>query len=156
MGLGDIESSWARDGLTMSAQVGLRPNANKVVFREIHTCSTSATTSGKGKSSKAEGQESKSFVHGNHYAPVSGALFHELYHELSEFGRSPEHDRIRSEMIRLREQAGMSQRELSKKLGRTKTYVNKLESGEIRRIDVIELRDYLKVLGVELSDFLSE
>jgi ribosome-binding protein aMBF1 (putative translation factor) len=59
-------------------------------------------------------------------------------------------------MREARENAGMSQRELSQKLGKKSTYVFKLESGEIRRIDVVELSEYLKLLGSSLPDFLAD
>lgn len=48
-------------------------------------------------------------------------------------------------LIGLREQKGLSQRELSKKLKRVQTYVSKYERGE-RRLDVIEFLEVVKAL----------
>jgi DNA-binding transcriptional regulator YiaG len=48
-------------------------------------------------------------------------------------------------LIDLREQKGLSQRELSKKLKRVQTYVSKYERGE-RRLDVVEFLEIVKTL----------
>jgi transcriptional regulator with XRE-family HTH domain len=48
-------------------------------------------------------------------------------------------------LIGLREQKGLSQRELSKRLKRVQTYVSKYERGE-RRLDVIEFLEVVKAL----------
>lgn len=82
------------------------------------------------------------------------ALIRQLYLDLSEIGRTHEHDLIRAKMRELREKTGISQRDLSKMLGRNYTYVFNLESGEIRRIDVVELSEYLKAIGTSLPEFL--
>lgn len=48
-------------------------------------------------------------------------------------------------LIRLREEKGLSQRELSKKLKRVQTFVSKYERGE-RRLDVVEFLEIAKAL----------
>jgi len=51
-------------------------------------------------------------------------------------------------LIGLREEKGLSQRELSKKLKRVQTYVSKYERGE-RRLDVIEFLEIVKALEAD-------
>lgn len=53
----------------------------------------------------------------------------------------------------LREESGLSQIELAKRLGQTQSFVSKCERGE-RRIDVVELRHFCRALKVPLADFI--
>ncbi len=53
-----------------------------------------------------------------------------------------------------RQDAGLSQVQLARKLGETQTFVSKCERGE-RRINVMELRIFCRALGVSLKDFVS-
>ena len=53
-----------------------------------------------------------------------------------------------------REDAGLSQVQLARKIGETQTFVSKCERGE-RRIDVIELRTFCRAFGVPLKQFVS-
>jgi transcriptional regulator with XRE-family HTH domain len=56
---------------------------------------------------------------------------------------------------RARETAGLTQRELAKKLRTTQSFVSKCERGE-RRLDVVELRLWCEALGTTLSAFVGE
>ncbi|MBL8279763.1 MAG: helix-turn-helix transcriptional regulator [Pelomonas sp.] len=49
----------------------------------------------------------------------------------------------------------LRQADLADRLGRDQTLVSKVESGE-RRLDVIELRDWLIALDIDFIKFLSE
>ena len=51
--------------------------------------------------------------------------------------------------------AGLSQVELSKKLGKPQSFVSKYESGE-RRLDILELRKVCESLGVSLVEFVKK
>lgn len=51
-----------------------------------------------------------------------------------------------------REGAGLSQLKVAKALKKPQSYVSKCESGE-RRLDIVELKAYCKIYGVELSHF---
>lgn len=53
-----------------------------------------------------------------------------------------------------REGAGLTQAQFARKIGETQTFVSKCERGE-RRIDLIELRTFCRVLGVSLKRFVS-
>lgn len=54
-----------------------------------------------------------------------------------------------------RTDAQVSQVELARRLAWTQADVSKCETG-VRRLDVIELRIWLKALGYELADFVRE
>jgi transcriptional regulator with XRE-family HTH domain len=53
-----------------------------------------------------------------------------------------------------REDAGLSQEDVAKRLGRTQSFVSKCERGE-RRIDIIELRDFCCAIGVDFRQFVA-
>lgn len=55
----------------------------------------------------------------------------------------------------LREDAGMVQTTLAERLGRTQTYVSNVELG-IRRLDLVELRDYCVGLQIDLQEFIAQ
>lgn len=55
----------------------------------------------------------------------------------------------------LREEAGLVQTALAERLGRNQTYVSNVELA-IRRLDVVELRDYCAALGIGLSDLIEQ
>ena len=47
----------------------------------------------------------------------------------------------------LREEAGISQRELGRRLGRVHTWVSKSEAGD-RRVDLLEFEEWCEALGL--------
>lgn len=49
--------------------------------------------------------------------------------------------------------AGLTQRDVAKKLKVYRNYVSKVESGE-RKLDVLELAEFCHLYGVTLSEFL--
>lgn len=56
---------------------------------------------------------------------------------------------LRAERLRM----GMSQIELARTLRRNQSFVSKIESGE-RRLDIVELLEVLRVIGVEPIRFI--
>jgi transcriptional regulator with XRE-family HTH domain len=52
-----------------------------------------------------------------------------------------------------REDAGLTQQDVAKKMGQTQTFVSKSERGE-RRIDVAELLMFCRAIGVDAADFV--
>ena len=69
---------------------------------------------------------------------------------------SRESDLLRSMLQKAREDADLTQRELCKKLRRKFTYIQKLESGEMRKLDVSEVLAILRVLGTDPGEFFEE
>lgn len=52
-----------------------------------------------------------------------------------------------------REQAGLTQAQLAKKIDETQSYVSKVERGE-RRLDLVQLRFFCKAFGIGLREFV--
>jgi transcriptional regulator with XRE-family HTH domain len=63
--------------------------------------------------------------------------------------------RLVERLRQARERAGLTQRQVAKKLKLYASFVSKVESGE-RRLDVAELAAFCKAYGVDLIDFLKE
>ena len=58
-------------------------------------------------------------------------------------------------LIELRESKNVTQVELARRLNKPQSYVSKVEILE-RRLDVIELNDWLKVLDKEITIFINQ
>ncbi|HVT11656.1 MAG TPA: helix-turn-helix transcriptional regulator [Fimbriimonadaceae bacterium] len=69
--------------------------------------------------------------------------------------RTAEYDRLLQLLRDLRSQSGLTQKQLCERLGQEITYVSKVERGT-RRIDAIELFDYIKALDRDPLSVLSE
>lgn len=54
-----------------------------------------------------------------------------------------------------REKAGITQQEMAARLGETQSFVSKCERGE-RRMDIVELREFCKAMGLALEKFVKE
>jgi len=68
---------------------------------------------------------------------------------------SPEYERFRSILLAAREAAGLTQTEVSIRLGRPQSFVAKYERGE-RRLDVIELSQVCDAIGIRPERVLKE
>jgi transcriptional regulator with XRE-family HTH domain len=53
----------------------------------------------------------------------------------------------------MRAEAGLTQTELAVRIGKDQTFVSKYESGE-RRLDVLEVREICRAMGVSLEEFV--
>lgn len=60
---------------------------------------------------------------------------------------------LRSLLRAIRREAGLTQVQLAKKLGRMQSYVSKYELGE-RRLDVLELRELCQAVGITVEAFV--
>lgn len=58
-------------------------------------------------------------------------------------------------LIKARHEAGLLQEDVSKRLGKSRTFLSKCELGE-RRLDVIELQQIAKLYGKSLNHFLGD
>ncbi len=67
----------------------------------------------------------------------------------------PEHAVLLTLLKKHRKAAGLTQVQCSKALGRPQSFMSDVESG-IRRLDIVQLRDLCKVLGVGLQDLIAE
>lgn len=61
---------------------------------------------------------------------------------------SPLHIRLREVLAEKRQAAGLSQLELAARLGKTQSFVSKVESGE-RGLDVVEFVDFARAIDAD-------
>ncbi len=52
-----------------------------------------------------------------------------------------------------REDAGLTQVQLAKKLNQSQSFLSKIERGD-RRLDIVQLRTICRILGLTLADFV--
>ena len=64
-----------------------------------------------------------------------------------------EHKYLIKQLKKARLAAGLDQKEVAQKLGRTQSYVSKIESGQWR-IDVIQLKEFSELYRRKLSYFV--
>ncbi len=64
-----------------------------------------------------------------------------------------EHMKIVERLKEARHEAGLDQVEVAEKLGRTQSYVSKIESGQ-RRFDVLQLKEFAKLYKKSLDFFV--
>ena len=64
-----------------------------------------------------------------------------------------EHQKIVERLKTARIEAGLDQVEVAKKLGRTQSYVSKIESGQ-RRFDVLQLKEFAQLYKKPLDFFI--
>lgn len=67
---------------------------------------------------------------------------------------SADYQHFLAELRAQRERLGLSQEQLAAALGEHQTLVSKVERG-VRRLDIIELRNWLAAMNVRLSDFIA-
>jgi transcriptional regulator with XRE-family HTH domain len=60
--------------------------------------------------------------------------------------------RFRTRLVQARQEAGLTQVEVAKRLGRPNSFISKCELGE-RRVDVVELRQLAHIYRKDLSFF---
>lgn len=66
---------------------------------------------------------------------------------------SKEHKHIVVQLKKAREGANLSQEEVAKILGKTQSYISKIESGQ-RKVDVVQLKEFAKVYKKNLDFFI--
>ena len=68
---------------------------------------------------------------------------------------SRKHAQLRKLLVEARRNAGLTQVELAKRLGRPQSFVSKFERGE-RRLDVAEFLDVARALGIDPSTTIAD
>ena len=68
---------------------------------------------------------------------------------------TPEYAAVLRLFRQAREDAGITQVDLAKRLGQTQSFVSKVERGD-RRLDIIQLRTILKLFGTTLPQFVDQ
>jgi len=66
---------------------------------------------------------------------------------------SKDHKYIVEQLKKARQGTGLKQSEVAKLLGKTQSYISKIESGQ-RRIDIVTLKDFAKVYRKDINFFL--
>ena len=66
---------------------------------------------------------------------------------------SPEHRFLVQRLQAARKLAGFDQEEAAKRLGKTQSYISKVEAGQ-SRVDIVELQDFARIYGQELDFFI--
>ncbi len=66
-----------------------------------------------------------------------------------------DHNAIVERLKTARIEAGLGQVEVAKKLGKTQSYLSKIESGQ-RRFDVLQLKEFAKIYNKKIGYFISD
>lgn len=66
---------------------------------------------------------------------------------------SNEHKLIISKLRLARRTTGLEQEQVAKLIGKTQSYVSKVESGQ-RRIDIVQLKEFAKIYRKDITYFL--
>ncbi len=64
-----------------------------------------------------------------------------------------EHRKIIEGLKKTRQEAGLKQTEVAKKLGKPQSYISKIERGE-RRVDITELKQLAKIYKKDINFFI--
>lgn len=62
------------------------------------------------------------------------------------------HKEIVNKLKKARENVGLSQLEAAEKVGKTQSYISKVESGQ-RQIDIVELKNFAQVYKKSFKEF---
>lgn len=66
---------------------------------------------------------------------------------------SKEYKYLVSQVKKAREEAGLDQKKVAELLGRTQSYVSKVESGQLR-LDIIQLKEFARIYKKRLDFFI--
>jgi len=66
---------------------------------------------------------------------------------------SKDHQHMVKQLRKARVEAGFSQKDVGKRVGKSQSYLSKVESGQ-RRVDVVQLKDFAKIYKKELGFFV--
>ncbi len=63
------------------------------------------------------------------------------------------HKSLVEELVKARKVAGFKQKNVAKKLGKTQSYISKIESGQCR-IDIVQIKEFAAIYKKDLRDFI--
>lgn len=66
---------------------------------------------------------------------------------------SEDHKALVDKLIKARKERNLRQEDVAKLLGRTQSYVSKIEAGQ-RRIDIIQLKEFAKIYKKNFNFFI--
>lgn len=72
---------------------------------------------------------------------------------MTRYLRTSRHKALLSALTKARTNAGLTQRELARRLDRAHSFVGKIKSGK-RQLNVLEFCDYASALGTDAADLL--
>ena len=85
------------------------------------------------------------------YAKVG--YFSGYYAQVGRPNRKSDEERLQALLRRIRLEAGLTQTQVSHRLGLPQSFVSKYESGT-RRLDLLDLRRVCRALGISLAEFV--
>ena len=80
-----------------------------------------------------------------------------MYSKIRNMGKtiySEDHIHMVKRLIEARKKVQLSQKEVSKLIGKSQSYISKIESGQ-RRIDIVQLKELAKVYKKPIDYFLN-
>ena len=63
------------------------------------------------------------------------------------------HRNLVKQLIKARKDAGLKQEDVAKKLGRTQSYVSKIEAGQLR-LDIVQIKELSKIYKKNPKSFI--
>lgn len=66
---------------------------------------------------------------------------------------SNDHKHLVEQLKKARKEVGMDQKDVAKALGKTQSYISKIEAGQ-RRVDVIQLKELARIYKKSISFFI--
>jgi len=66
---------------------------------------------------------------------------------------SNDHKQLVEQLKKARKEVGMDQKDVAKALGKTQSYISKIETGQ-RRVDVIQLKELARIYKKSVSFFI--
>jgi len=66
-----------------------------------------------------------------------------------------DHKFLVAQLKKARQSAGLDQKDVAELLGKTQSYVSKIESGQ-RRIDIVQLKEFARVYKKDLDYFIKK
>ena len=66
---------------------------------------------------------------------------------------TPDHKNLINKLKLARKEAGLDQKEVARLLGKTQSYVSKVETGQ-RRVDIVQMKNFARIYKKDLDFFI--